>query len=123
MANTKMHVKKGDTVVVLTGPGTKRGEKALRGVRGEVLVAIPREGKVVVSGVNVIKRHTKPGRNNQQGGIIEKEAPIFASKVQVVCPKCNNPTRIAHSIISDTKKPGGLRKVRVCKKCGASLDK
>lgn len=120
MAQPKMHVKKGDTVVVLTGP--KKGKKIVRGVRGQVLVANPSDGKVIVSGVNLIKRHTRPSNTNPQGGIIEREAPIYASKVQVVCPKCDKPTRIGHSFVSDTRKPGGKRKIRVCKKCGASLD-
>jgi len=121
MAKGKMHVKKGDTVVVLTGPS--EGEKAMKGVRGQVLVALPQEGKVIVSGINIIKRHTRPGGNHPQGGIISREAPIGASKVQVICPKCDQGTRIAHGFIPDAKKPGGQRKVRLCKKCGASLDK
>ena len=122
MSQPKMHVRKGDTVVVRVGHGAKYGENAVRGVRGKVLVAFPRDGKVIVAGVNVIKRHTKPGGSHPQGGIIEREAPIFASKVQVVCPKCDKPTRVAHSFISDSKRAGGQRKIRVCKKCGASLD-
>ena len=122
MANAKMHVKKGDTVQVLVGHGSKHGDRAVRGVRGTVLVAFPREGKVIVSGVNVIKRHTRPGGAHPQGGIIEREAPIYACKVQVVCPKCNRPTRIAHEFVPDTKHPGGIKKIRKCKKCGESLD-
>jgi len=117
-----MHVKKGDTVVVRIGHGPKYGEDAVRGARGKVLVAHPRDGKVIVAGVNVIKRHTKPGKGHPQGGIVEKEAPIFASKVQVVCPKCDKPTRVAHSFVSDSKRPGKTKKIRICKKCGASLD-
>jgi len=120
MAQPKMHVRKGDTVVVLTGPA--KGSKIVRGVRGQVLVAMPREGKVIVSGVNMIKRHTKPNTANPQGGIIEREAPIYACKVQIICPKCGKPTRVGHSFVSDARKPSGQRKIRVCKKCGASLD-
>ena len=122
MSQPKMHVRKGDTVVMRVGHGAKYGEKTVRGLRGKVLVAFPREGKVIVAGINVIKRHTKPGGAHPQGGIIEKEAPVPASKVMVVCPKCDKPTRVAHSYVSDPKRPSGQKKIRVCKKCGASLD-
>ena len=123
MSQPKMHVKKGDTVVGLVGRGPKRGDRQMRGLRGQVLVALPREGKVIVSGVNVIKRHTKPNNTNRQGGIMEREAPIYACKVQVVCPSCDQPTRVAHSFVSDPSRKSGQKKVRTCKKCGASLDK
>ena len=122
MSQAKMHVRKGDTVVVRVGHGPKYGEKATRGVRGKVLVAFPREGKVIVSGINIIKRHTRPGGAHPQGGIIEREAPIYASKVQIVCPKCDKPSRVGHSFVPDTNRPGKMKKIRICKKCGASLD-
>ena len=82
--------------------------------RGEVLVADPKAGKVIVKGVNVATKHQKPQKQGQEGGIIKVETPIYASKVQLVCPKCGKGTRVAHKI-SDGKK------VRVCKKCGAEI--
>ena len=125
MSRPKMHVKKGDTVIVLTGhkDDGSHDSGVIRGTRGQVLVAYPREGKVIVSGVNVIKRHTRPSTAHPQGGIIEREAPIYASKVQVVCPECGKPTRVAHSFVSNPKAAGQTMKIRVCKKCGKSLDK
>ena len=103
----KMSIKQGDKVIVLNGKD--------KGKIGEVLTAMPREGKVVVQGVNVCSRHTKPRKQGDQGGILQKEAPLYACKVQRVCPKCNKPTRPAHKLLADGKK------VRVCKKCGAEI--
>jgi large subunit ribosomal protein L24 len=96
-----MHIVKNDTVKVLSGK--------YKGKVSKVLKVFPKEGKIIVEGVNIIKRHTKPSQQNQQGGIIEKEAPITVSKVMVVCPKCNRGTRIGHRILDDGSK------VRVCK--------
>ena len=101
-----MNIKKDDKVIVL--PGKDKGEQ------GEVLVADPKAGKVIVKGVNVATKHQKPQKQGQEGGIIKVETPIYASKVQLVCPKCGKGTRVAHKI-SDGKK------VRVCKKCGAEI--
>ncbi|MBE3585281.1 MULTISPECIES: 50S ribosomal protein L24 [Desulfofundulus] len=103
----KLHVRKGDTVLVLTGK--------YAGKRGKVLEAQPAKGRVIVEGVNIVKRHTRPNPRMPQGGIVEKEAPIHASNVMLVCNKCNNPTRIAKKFLEDG------RKVRVCKKCGEEL--
>ena len=103
----KMSIKQGDKVIVLNG---KDKDKI-----GEVLTAMPREGKVVVQGVNVCSRHTKPRMAGDEGGIIRKECPIYACKVMRVCPKCEKPTRPAHKLLADGKK------VRVCKKCGAEI--
>ncbi|WP_239471548.1 50S ribosomal protein L24 [Olsenella profusa] len=103
----KMHVKKGDKVVVLSGKD--------KGKEGTVLVAKPSEGKVVVEGVAVVKKAMRPTAQNQQGGIVEKEAAIDASNVMVVCPKCGKPSRMGHAVNSEGKK------VRVCKKCGAEF--
>ena len=72
-------------------------------------------GKVIVEKVNMVSRHTKPRQQGEQGGILQKEAPIYACKVQRVCPKCNKPTRPGHKLLADGKK------VRVCKKCGAEI--
>ena len=104
MANMK--IKKGDTVVVLSGKD--------KGKQGKVQVVIPSDRKVVVEGVNIVTCHTKPRRQGETGGIVKREAAIYASKVQVVCPKCSKATRVAYEI-----KDG--KKVRTCKKCGAEL--
>ena len=103
----KMSIKKDDTVVVITGKD--------KGQRGKVLTVIPKEGKVVVEKINLVSRHTKPRKQGDEGGIIQKEAPLYACKVQRVCPKCNKPTRPAHKLLADGKK------VCVCKKCGAEI--
>ncbi len=102
-----MSVKKGDTVVVLSGKD--------KGKKGKVLEVMPRDRKVIVEKINVVSRHTKPRREGEEGGIIKKEAPIYACKVMRVCPKCNKPTRPASKLQADGKK------VRVCKKCGAEI--
>ena len=101
-----MKIKTDDKVIVLSGKD--------KGKQGEVLVAEPKAGKVTVKGVNVATKHQKPQKQGQEGGIIKVETPIYASKVQLVCPKCGKGTRVAHKI-SDGKK------VRVCKKCGAEI--
>ena len=101
-----MNIKKNDTVIVLSGKD--------KGVKGKVLVAMPKEEKVIVEKVNVATCHTKPRKQGEEGGIVKREAAIYASKVQVVCPKCDKPTRVAYEI-----KDG--KKVRVCKHCGAAL--
>ena len=75
----------------------------------------PKAGKVVVEKINMVSRHQKPRKQGEEGGIIQKEAPLYACKVQRVCPKCNKPTRPAHKLLADGKK------VRVCKKCGAEI--
>ena len=102
-----MNIRKDDTVVVLSGKD--------KGKEGKVLKADPKAGKVIVEGVNVAKRHQKPRKQGDEGGIIQKEAPLYACKVQRVCPKCNKPTRPAHKFLADGKK------VCVCKKCGAEI--
>ena len=99
-----MNVRKEDTVIVLSGKD--------KGKQGRVMSADPKNGKVVVEGVNVAKRHLKPRRPGEDGGIIKKETPIYASKVMRVCPKCGKPTREAHKFLADGTK------ARLCKKCG-----
>ena len=101
-----MSVKKGDTVVVLSGKD--------KGKQGKVLGTVPSEDKVVVEGINMVTCHVKPRRQGETGGIVQREAALYASKVQVVCPKCKKGTRVAHKI-EDGKKS------RVCKHCGAAL--
>ena len=83
---------------------------------GKVIKAFRNDDKVIVEKVNMIKRHTKPSMANQQGGIIEKEAPIDASNLMLICPKCSNPVRVGIKVLEDNAK------VRVCKKCGESVE-
>ena len=98
-----LHVKKGDTVVVISGKD--------KGKRGKVLVSMPKEQKVIVDGINVCSKHKKPRKEGEAGGIIKTASPIYACKVMNVCPKCDKPTRIGHKIDGD-------KKMRVCKQCG-----
>ena len=102
-----MRIKKGDTVKVLSGND--------KGKTGEVLEVIPKTEKIVVKGVNVRKKHVKPRKQGEEGGIISVEVAIHSSKVNVVCPKCNKATRIGFKEGKDNKK------VRVCKKCNTEL--
>ncbi len=105
--NKKVHVKTNDTVVVLSGKD--------KGKKGKVLQVSPKEGKVIVEGLNVATKHVKPRRQGEQGGIVEAEAAMYACKVQLVCPKCGKATRIAHKILEDGSK------VRVCKSCNEEI--
>ena len=102
-----MKIHKGDRVIVRTGK--------YRGHRSEVITALPAQNKVVVEGVNVAKRHSKPTRKTIQGGIIDKFMPIPVSSVSLLCPGCGHPTRVGMRI-DDTG-----AKVRVCRKCGSDL--
>ena len=101
-----MKIKKGDTVQVLSGNDKDK--------KGEVLEIMPKDDKVIVKGVNIRKKHVKPRRQGEEGGIIEVECPVPSAKLNVVCPKCNKPTRIGYNVKDD-------KKVRICKKCGAEL--
>jgi len=102
-----MHIKANDTVVVLSGRD--------KGKRGKVMSVDPKESKALVEGVSVAKRHKKPRKQGEPGGIISKETPIYTSKLMRVCPKCDKPTRPAHQIDEDGNK------TRVCKNCGAQI--
>ena len=102
-----MKVKKGDNVLIISGKD--RGKKAA------VEKVFPSEGKVLVTGANIAKHHLKPSRKNPHGGIVDKPAPIDVSNVVVICPRCGNPTRIAHKI-------SGAKKMRICRKCKESID-
>lgn len=102
-----MNIRRDDTVIVLSGKD--------KGKQGKVLKADPKNGKVVVEGVNVASRHQKPRRQGEEGGIIKMETPIYACKVMRVCPKCGKPTRAAFTILADGTK------TRVCKKCGENI--
>ena len=112
---SSLNVKKGDTVVVISGKD--------KGKKGKIMVAQPDDERVIVQGAAMVTRHIKPRKQGQPGGRIEKEGPIHASNVMLVCPKCDKPTRIAHKLkeveISGEKKQ---KSVRVCKKCGKVID-
>ena len=101
-----MNIKRDDKVIVLSGKD--------KGKQGKVMIADPKAMKVVVEGVNVATKHQKAQKQGQEGGIIKVETPIYACKVQLVCPKCGKATRVAHKVTGD-------KKVRVCKKCGAEI--
>ena len=101
-----LKIKKNDTVVVLSGKD--------KGKQGKVLGTVPSESKVVVEGINMVTCHVKPRKQGETGGIVQREAALYASKVQVVCPKCGKGTRVAHKI-ADGKKSG------VCRHCGPEL--
>jgi len=101
-----MKIRKDDMVVVIAGSD--------KGKQGKVLSVDPKANKVVVEGVQVASKHYKPRRQGEEGGIIKKETPVFASKVMLVCPKCGKATRVGHAV-QDGKK------VRTCKKCGAEV--
>ena len=103
-----MNIKKGDNVLVIAGKD--------KGKSGKVLATSPKNGKVTVENVNVVTKHQKPKSQQDKGGIIKKTAPFDASNVMVICPDCGKATRIAHKDLDG-------KNVRVCKKCGASLDK
>ena len=111
----RLNVKKGDTVVVISGKD--------KGKKGKIMVAQPDDERVIVQGAAMVTRHVKPRKQGQPGGRIEKEGPIHASNVMLVCPKCDKPTSIAHKLkeveISGEKKQ---KSVRVCKKCGKVID-
>ena len=109
MARTQVAVRRNDNVVVTAGRD--------RGKQGRVLKVVPDRNRVVVEGVNVIKRHTRPNpQRNIKGGIVEREASLNVSNVQLVCPECGKMTRIGHRIDGD-------RKVRICRKCEGVVDK
>jgi len=101
-----MNVRRDDNVIVLSGKD--------KGKQGKVLSVDVKNNKVIVEGVNLNKRHQKPRKQGEEGGIIKKETPIYASKVMRVCPKCGKPTKPAYKL-------NGSEKVRVCKKCGAEI--
>ena len=99
----KMHIKKGDTVVVLSGKD--------KGKKGKVLAVFPKTSKAIVEGVNVATKHSKPRRQGEEGGIIKQEIAINACKLMHICTKCNEATRIGRKVMDD----GSI--VRYCKKC------
>ena len=102
----KLHVKSGDTVVVLSGES--------KGVQGKVIAASPEEGKVIVEGANIVSKHVKARRQGDKSQILKTEAAMYACKVQLVCPKCNKGVRTHAKVVNG-------KKVRVCAKCGAEI--
>ncbi len=110
MSQLQTPIRKNDSVLVIAGKD--------RGKRGRVLKVLPARNRVVVEGVNFIKRHTKPNPSRQiKGGVVEREASLHASNVQLVCPECGKPTRIGR------KELGDGRRVRICRKCEGVVDK
>ena len=102
----KLHVKTGDQVIVISGNS--------KGTIGKVIDVSAKEGKVIVEGANIVKKHVKARPPKEQGGIVEAPAAMYSCKVQLYCEKCKKPTRAAHKI-------DGEKKTRVCTKCGAEL--
>ena len=112
MSASKLQVKTGDTVVVISGVD--------KGKSGKIKQSFPKDGKIIVDGVAMVKKHQKPRGQGMPGGIIDQEAAIPACKVMLVCPACKKATRVAHKfVVVEGEAP---KKVRACKKCGATID-
>ena len=110
MSRLATSIRKNDNVLVVTGKD--------RGKRGRVLKIVPDKNRLIVEGVNMIKRHTRPNpQRNVKGGIVEREASLHASNVQLICPECSKMTRIGRRVLADG------RKVRICRKCEGVVDK
>ena len=110
MSRLQTPIRRNDNVVVITGKDA--------GKRGRVLKVVPVKNRLIIEGVNLIKRHTKPNPGkNIKGGVVEREASLHASNVQLVCPECSKMTRVGHRILNDG------RKVRICRKCEGVVDK
>lgn len=103
----KLHVKRDDTVVILSGKD--------KGKKGKVLQTSPKEQKLIVEGINMVTKHVKPRRAGESGGIVKAEGAFYASKAMLVCPSCGKATRVAHKVLADGTK------TRVCKKCNATF--
>lgn len=109
-----MHIKKGDTVVLRSGKYEDRYTEDGKPVTGKVIAVSPKEGKVIVEGIHKVKKHVKPRRQGETGGIVETEGAIYASKVQLYCATCKAGRRV-RTVVNDGKK------VRICVKCGKEL--
>ncbi len=110
MSSIQTPIRKNDDVVVVSGKD--------RGKRGRVLQLVPGKNRLIVEGVNFVKRHTRPNpARNVKGGVVEREAPLHASNVQLVCPECGATTRIGRRLLGDG------RKVRICRKCDGVVDR
>jgi large subunit ribosomal protein L24 len=110
-----MHVKTGDEVLIIAGKD--------KGRKGKIKRALPREERVVVEGLNIVKRHMKARGPGKPGGIIEMEAPLHVSNVMLICPSCGRASRTGHRFLEETDHKGRPRKVRFCKACNAVVDK
>lgn len=106
-----MKIKKGDNVLIISGK--------YRGRRGKVLQSFPGKERIMVQGVNLVKKHQKPKKSGEKGQIIEMPSPIHVSNVKLICPKCGKPTRVGYRIISKGKDKKS--KIRICKKCGGEI--
>ena len=104
--NKKVHVKRDDTVIVISGDD--------KGKKGKVLEVSPEEGKVIVEGINIVTKHAKPRRQGETGGIVKVEGAMYADKVQLFCEKCGKGVRVKHTVNGD-------KKIRVCAKCGKEI--
>ena len=109
-----MNIKTGDTVVLLTGKYEDKKDSNGKVLTHKVIAASPKEGKVIVEGVNTVKKHVKPRKQGDVGGIVDAEGAIYASKVALYCKKCDKGVRVSHKIVDG-------KKVRVCAKCGQEL--
>lgn len=108
MSKTKLHIKKGDTVAIISGKE--------KGKKGRVLLISPARNRAIIEALNMATHHERATQRNPQGGMVQKEAPIHASNLMLVCTKCNKPTRVGRKILGDGSK------VRVCKKCSEIID-
>lgn len=104
-----MNIRKGDTVVVLSGKD--------KGSKGKVIRTIPTSGRVLVEGINVVSKSLRPTQQMPQGKIAKLEAPILASKIMLICPSCHQPTRVAHRLVE------GGKSVRICRVCNETIDR
>jgi len=102
-----MKIRKGDTVLIISGKD--------RGRKGKALEAFPKEGKVLVEGINLMKKHQRPRRAREKGQVIQLPKPIDVSNAKLICPKCGKPTRVGYKLLEDRKK------YRICKKCGQEI--
>ncbi|UCD59192.1 MAG: 50S ribosomal protein L24 [Candidatus Hydrogenedentota bacterium] len=103
-----MHIKKGDTAVIISGKE--------KGKKGKVLLVSPGKNRAIVEALNMVTHHERPSSRNPQGGLVQKEAPIHASNLMLICSKCDKPARVGRRILEDGTK------VRVCKKCSEIID-
>lgn len=109
MAENKVNIKKGDTVIVISGED--------KGKKGKIVSILPKKLQAIVEGVNFLKKHIKPTEKTPQGGIVDQEGSINMTNLKLICNKCNQPTTVKREKIKEGKR------VRVCKKCGEIIDK
>lgn len=119
-----MKIKKGDKVQIIKGRDrvkrSKDGEKLAKGNQGKVLAVLSEKGKILVEGLNLRNKNVRPKKQGEKGQIIQIPAPMNVANVLLVCPKCNEPVRVGYRLLSSDQK--GKKKVRICKKCGESID-